>query len=201
MNPRIARSTTLNRFANTFVPFALMMSASLIAPEAFPDIAHRHAMFTIWTTMAFMIPALCLFFVPGDSEAQSNYWLLCWTFGFLALVSHFYFTIAVIFHGSLQEVYAQQGPIIATSNFVDLGWWGFDLLLAWLVASGARWIHYQRVGAHLYIPLTFFISAVIIKHGFVRGLGIVMTVALLVSLVLHRYLVRDASPTLRSVPS
>lgn len=187
------RTTTLTRFANTFVPWALMLTAALIVPEALPDIAHYRAVFTIWVTMAFLIPALCLFFLPGDSEAKSNYWLWCWSFGFLAMVSHFYFTIAVIFHGSLHEVYATQGPVIATSNFVDLGWWAFDLILAWLVVSDVRWIRYERIGAHLYIPLTFFISAVIIKHGFVRGLGIVMTIALLISLVLRRYVISDGS--------
>ena len=193
MIPKIARRITLTSFANTFVPFALMMTAALIVPEALPDIAHYRAVFTIWVTMAFLIPALCLFFVPGDSEAKVNYWLLCWTFGFLALVAHFYFTIAVIFHGSLREVYATQGPLIATSNFVDLGWWGLDLLLAWLVPTAPRWIQYERIGAHLYIPITFFISAVVIKHGFVRGLGIAMTVALLVSLLLHRYVKSDSA--------
>jgi hypothetical protein len=181
------RRTTLTRFTNTFVPFALLLAAALFAPEAQQSIAHARAAYTIWVTMAFLIASLCLFFIPGESEAKMNYWLLCWTFGLLVLMAHFYFTIAVIFHGSLQEVYATQGAIIATSNFVDLGWWGLDVLLAWLVTRPARWIAIERTGVHLYVPLTFFISAVVIKHGFVHGLGLVMTAALALSLLLCWY--------------
>ena len=80
-------------------------------------------------------------------------------------------------------MYARQGPIIATSNFLDTAWWAFDLLLAWFVNSRARWIRVQRTLAHIYIPATFFVSAVVIKHGFVRALGIVMTLTMLVSIV------------------
>jgi hypothetical protein len=179
------RRTTLTRFTSTYVPLALLLAAALFAPEAQQSIAHARAAYTIWVTMAFLIASLCLFFLPGESEAKMNYWLLCWTFGLIALMVHFYFTIGVIFHGSLREVYAAQGAIIATSNFVDLGWWGLDVLLAWLVPWRVRWIETERTAAHLYIPLTFFISAVVIKHGFVRGLGLVMTAALVLSLLVR----------------
>jgi hypothetical protein len=181
------RRTTLTRFTATFVPFALLMAVALVAPEAQQNIAHARAAYTIWLTMAFLIVSLLLFFLPGESETKTNFWLLCWTFGFLALIAHFYFTIAVIFHGSLREVYATQGAVIATSNFVDLGWWGLDVLLAWAVARPSKWIAIERWGAHLYIPLTFFISAVIIKHGFVRDLGLVMTAALVGGLLIRRH--------------
>jgi hypothetical protein len=187
MNMIDFRRTTLTRFTIIFCPFALIMTAALLAPEAQQNIAHARAAYTIWATMAFLIPSLVLFFIPGDSESKMNYWLLCWTSGFLALVAHFYFTIAVNFHGSLREVFATQGLIIATSNFVDLVWWGFDTLLGWLTASQAHWIRLERFGAHLYIPITFFISAVIIKQGFVRELGITMTTLLIISLVVRYY--------------
>ena len=188
---------TLTQFTATFVPFALLLSAALMAPEA-PQILDNHrayyniellvyyrTIFSIWLTMVFLIPAEVLFFWPGDSLARRNYWLLCWTFGFFALVVHFYYAVGIVFHGSLREVYAKQGVVIATSNFVDLAWWAFDLILAWFVKSEAKWIRVERILAHLYIPLTFFISAVVIKHGFVRGLGVLMTVAILGTLALR----------------
>jgi hypothetical protein len=96
---------------------------------------------------------------------------------------HFYYTIGVIFHGSLREVYADQGFVIATSNLLDGAWWGFDLVLAWFVKSQAKWIRVQRTLAHIYIPVTFFVSAVIIKHGVVRWLGIAMTGAFVLSIL------------------
>ena len=191
------RHITLTQFTATFVPFALLLSAALMAPEA-PQILDNHrayyniellvyyrTIFSIWLTMVFLIAAEVLFFWPGDSPSRRNYWLLCWTFGFLAFAIHFYFTIGVIFHGSLREVYAKQGVVIATSNLVDFAWWGFDLVLAWFVRKEAKWIRVQRVLAHLYIPLTFFVSAVVIKRGFVRGLGILMTVAILGTLAVR----------------
>lgn len=190
------RHITLTQFTNTFVAFALLLSVALMAPEA-PQIIDNHRAFyniealvyyrtiySIWLTMAFLIVAEVLFFYPSDSERKQNYWLLCWTFGFLAFVVHFYYAVGVIFHGSIREVYAKQGFVIATSNFVDLAWWGFDLALAWFVKSEAKWIRVQRVLAHLYIPMTFFVSAVVIKRGFVRGLGVLMTVAIVFTIIL-----------------
>ncbi len=191
------RHITLTQFTATFVPFALLLAAALMVPEA-PQILDNHrafyniealvyyrTIFSIWLTMAFLIPAEVLFFWPSDSPQKRNYWLLCWTFGFLAFVVHFYYSIGIVFHGSLREVYAKQGVVIATSNLLDFAWWGFDLVLAWFVKSEAKWIRVQRVLAHVYIPLTFFVSAVVIKHGFVRGLGILMTVAILGTLALR----------------
>jgi len=190
---------TLSQFASTFVPFAFLLAAAMMVPEA-PQIIDNHravytiealvyyrAIYSIWLTIAFMTPALALYFLPGDSSRKTNYWLLCWTFGFLAFVVHFYYTVGVIFHWSLREVYAKQGAMIATSNLLDTAWWAFDLLLAWFVSSNAKWIKVQRTLAHLYIPATFFVSAVVIKHGVVRVLGILMTLSLLISIAIRLF--------------
>jgi hypothetical protein len=77
--------------------------------------------------------------------------------------------------------------MIATSNLLDTAWWAFDLLLAWFVSSNAKWIKVQRTLAHLYIPATFFVSAVVIKHGVVRVLGILMTLSLLISIAIRLF--------------
>lgn len=198
MNPaETRRRITLTQFTNTFVPFALLLAAAMLAPELPYILDHHRAVYTIdaltyyravysiWLTMAFMIPALFLYFLPGESERRTNYWLLCWTFGFLAFMVHFYYTVGGVFHWSLREVYARQGFLIATSNLLDAAWWGFDLALAWFVTSRARWVRVQRTLLHLYLPLTFFVSAVVIKDGFVRWLGIVMTAALVLGIVLR----------------
>ena len=190
-----SKGITLSQFTWTFGLFALLLTAALMVPEL-PQIIEHHravytiealvyyrAIYTIWLTIVFMIPALVLHFLPGDSPAKHNYWRLFWTFGFIAFMVHFYYTIGVIFHGSLREVYAAQGFVIATSNLLDAAWWGFDLVLAWFVKSEVKWIRVQRTLAHIYIPVTFFVSAVIIKQGVVRWLGIVMTAALVVSIL------------------
>ena len=184
MNP-VVKKITLTELTNTFVPFALLMIAALLVPETKQSVVYYRVVYSIWLTILFMIPALALFFLPGDPDRKKSYWLLCWTFGYVAFLVHFYYAIGYVFHGSIREVYAQQGPVIATSNFIDLIWWGLDLILAWFVASETRWIRVQRTGIHLYLPLTFFVSAVVIKHGFVRGLGILMTAAVVLSLLIR----------------
>lgn len=186
---------TFAQFSNVFIPFTLLLCAAMLRPELRPKMVYWRAVYSIWVTILFMTPALFLFFWPGSSDRKNNYWLLFWTGGFLAYLVHFYFTVGVIFHGSLAEVYAKQGPLIATSNLLDTAWWAFDLVLAWFVRSEAKWIKLQRIAAHVYIPVTFFVSAVIIKHGVVRGLGIAMTVAMLTSVGVRFVRRRQAAAT------
>lgn len=175
------RNITLAEFTNVFVPFAILLSASLLAPEARQDVLHSRIIYTIWVSLGFLIPAVFFFFIPYGRKREA-YWLLTWTAALVAYLVHFYYTFGVTFHWSLSEVYAKQGPVIATSNMLDTVWWTFDVVLAFFVAD-RKWIRVQRVLVHLYVPITFFVSAVLIKHGFVRGLGIAMTVALVVAIV------------------
>jgi hypothetical protein len=84
-----------------------------------------------------------------------NYWLLLWTFGFLAYLVHFYYAVFVHYHGSIAEVYEKQGPKIATSNFLVTAWWGLDVLLGWFGDPNAKWIRVQRAAIHVYTALTF----------------------------------------------
>jgi hypothetical protein len=185
---RVATSpvrTTLADVANVLIPFALLLSAALLKPEMDPDLTHSRVIYTIWVSIVFMIPALFLYFVPGRADRVDSYERLFWTAALLAYLVHFYYTVGVIFHGHLSEVYAAQGPLIATSNLLDTVWWVLDVVLAWFALSGARWLRAVRTGAHLYIPATFFVSAVVIKHGLVRALGLLMTVSLLGGLALR----------------
>jgi len=174
---------TLVQWSNVGIPFAVLLCAAMLVPESSLELVHGRVIYSIWVALAFLVPALGLFFAPSSSPAVRNFWLLTWTASLLAYLVHFYFTVGVVFHGSLAEVYRAQGPVIATSNLLDTAWWMLDVILAWATASNARWIVIQRVGVHMYLPLTFFVSAVVMKHGFVRGLGIVMTVTLVASLL------------------
>ncbi|PYQ26921.1 MAG: hypothetical protein DMF56_22355 [Acidobacteria bacterium] len=180
----IAKRIGITELTNIFVPFALLLAAALVVPEARQDVLHARIIFTIWVSLGFLIPSVVLFFLPGQGPKKSAYWLLCWTAGFIAYIVHFYYTVGVFFHGSLAEVYSAQRPVIATSNLIDTVWWALDVFLAWFVLD-RKWIRVQRVLAHIYIPATFFVSAVLIKHGFVKGLGIVMTIAVGIALIIR----------------
>ncbi|HVE82795.1 MAG TPA: hypothetical protein VND93_08095 [Myxococcales bacterium] len=186
--------------SNVFIPFAALLAAALLVPELGPGLVRQRAVFTIWVAMAFMTPALGLYFWPGEAPAKERYWRLLWTAGFLAYAAHFCFTVGAMFHWSLREVYAAQRPVIATSNLLDSAWWAADVALAWAFTDAPRWVKVQRTAAHVYIPATFFVSAVLLKHGFARGLGITMT-AVLVAGLYARARARWAAPRPESVTS
>src|SRR5437764_1095854 len=145
-----AKRIGLTELTNVFVPFVLLLAAALLLPETRQGVLHARIIYTIWVALGFLIPAVFLFFLPGNGPRKSAYWLLCWTAGLIAYLVHFYYTVGVFFHGSLREVYAAQRPVIATSNLIDTAWWTFDVVLAWFVRD-RKWIRVQRVIAHVYI--------------------------------------------------
>jgi hypothetical protein len=102
-----------------------------------------------------------------------------WTFSYLAYLVHFYYAVIVTFGGSVGRVYADQGPLIATTNFLLTLWWGLDVLLAWIQKSEPRWARIQRVAAHVYVGVMFVIATLALKAGIIRYLGILMTTAVL----------------------
>jgi hypothetical protein len=187
---------TFEQFSTIFIPFSLLLSAALLVPETEQKLVHGRVIYSIWVTILFMVPALWLQFSRAAGQRARAYWLACWSAGLLAYWVHFFFTVGVIFHGSLAEVYAAQGPLIATSNLIDTAWWTFDVILGWALWDDRRWVTIQRLAAHAFIALTFFISAVVIKHGVVRGLGIAMTAAALVGagLGVARWVQRRRTP-------
>jgi hypothetical protein len=173
---------TLPDFTLSFVPFALLLSAALLAPETTMDLGFYRTVYTIWATTALVTPALCAFMLPGDSQSKQSIWILFWTFAFIAYLVHVYYAIFYVYHGSLHEILAGQGRFAALNNLIFTVWWAFDLLLAWFYSGSAKWVWNQRVAAHVYIGLTFFASTVILKRGFINVIGIAMTVAIFICL-------------------
>jgi hypothetical protein len=189
-----SRNITLTQFTTTFCLFGLLLVAALLWPETTLDLPTSRLIYSIWVTIVLMTPAICLFVLPNATPARRNYWLLFWTFSFLAYMVHFYYAVFVHYHGSIREVYASQGVRIATSNFLVTAWWGFDVVLAWFVDSQSKWIRVQRVLAHIYIPLTFFIASVVIFKGFVNVLGIAMTASILICVLVRVWLKLSGHP-------
>ncbi|NMG06507.1 cytochrome P450 [Brasilonema sp. UFV-L1] len=75
--------------------------------------------------------------------------------------------------------------MIATSNLILILWWGLDVGLGWFSASQATWIKIQRIGAHIYIELSFLVATLILQQGFTRALGIILAVAVVISLLVR----------------
>jgi hypothetical protein len=196
-----SRTFTLTEITATFVPFGLMLVAALIGAEAANNVQDQRLIYSIWVTIALMTPALGLYILPTRTEQRMNYWLLLWTFAFLAYLVHFYYAVVVHYHGSVAEVFEKQGTRIAGSNFLVTAWWGFDVVLAWVVAAPPKWIRIERGLAHGFIPFTFFVASVVIFRGFVNVLGIAMTATVAVSLIvrLHAWWVARAAAAVEAV--
>src|SRR5260370_18176405 len=134
-----AHDITLKEFTYTFVPFALLLSAALLGAEATVDLAKYRMIYAIWASLALTIPSLVVYILPKMTQTRQNYSTLFWTFGYLAYLVHFYYAVFVHYHGSLAEVFSQQGLKIAGPNFLLTFWWGLDVILAWTADSSKRW--------------------------------------------------------------
>jgi hypothetical protein len=176
---------TLPDFSIAFVPFALLLSAALLAPENTLDLVFYRTVYTIWATTVLVTPALCAFALPGDGERQRTTWLLFWTFSFLAFLVHMAYAYLGVYEGSFKKFLAGQGVFPAITNIIFLLWWSLDLALAWFYHGNARWVQRQRIAAHVFIGLMFFSSTVVLKHGFVNVLGWIMTVSVLICLFIY----------------
>jgi len=182
-----SRNITLGQFAATFIPFGLLLVLALMAAETALDLPSQRMIYSIWVAQALVIPALCLYILPARTQRRMNYWLLFWTFAYIAYLFHFYYAVIVHYHASIPEVFQQQGIKIAGSNFLVTFWWGLDVLLAWLIRVDVKWIRIERLLANIFIPLVFFVASVVIFRGFVNVLGYAMTAAIVICLTIRIY--------------
>jgi hypothetical protein len=180
-----SRNITLGQFAATFIPFGLLLVLALMGAEIALDLPLQRMIYSVWVAQALVIPALCLYILPARTQGRTNYWLLFWTFAYIAYLFHFYYAVMVHYHASIPEVFQQQGIKIAGSNFVVTFLWGLDVLLAWFVRGDAKWIRIERLLANIFIPLVFFVASVVIFKGFVNVLGYAMTAAILICLIVR----------------
>lgn len=173
---------TFAQFANSFIPFALAVLIALWAAELTPLNGDRaRTLYTIRAAIVLLTLALCLFLFRDYSPAADNYWLLFWTFSYLAFLVHFYWAVAIIYDGDISRIFRVMGNVIAGSNFLLAAWWGLDVLLswiAWIVRRDPKWLRIERMGAHLFALAVFAYTAIELKPGVFRIEGIVMCVAI-----------------------
>jgi len=167
--------TTLTGITATFVPFAILLSAALLAAEQSSALDHARLLYTSWVSLAFAAVALCLFVFPKTREGELE--LLTWTFSFAAYLVHFWYAFGLLYHASFAETYEGQGPVIASSNFALTALWTVDVAAGWTAARDAAWHRVVRWIARVWVLVTFVASAVFIFSGFVNVLGIAMMVA------------------------
>lgn len=188
-------TVSLTAFTWVFVPFALCLSAALLAAEATETLNHHRMIYAIWVALAFATPALCLFVFPRHRDGE--YEQLFWTCAFAAYAVHFFYSFGLQYHFSLVELYAGQGVMIATSNMLFTAIWVLDIALAWWGPRAARWVYVERVIARALFLIEVVTASIVIFNGFVRVIGWTMVTALVVS-VATRWLVRAQRPATRS---
>ncbi len=167
------------------------------------SVVYYRIVFTIWVATLLLTVALC-FYALGRPGAPSNYWVLFWTFSYLAYLLHFYWSVGVLFGWDLGEVLHSKigtnpDPEKVVCNPVpDLvltAWWGLDVLLAWAVLGSPRWLRVERGAVSLFAFVAFFGATVLAaKAGpVVRVLGALMAVGVLFCYAL-RIVLRPMEP-------
>jgi hypothetical protein len=176
---------TLADFTIPFVSFGVLLGAALMAAETQMDLGMARTVYSIWATAALVTPALCAFALPGNSDRIRNTWLLFWTFSLIAYLVHAGYAFFSVYEGSTKEFLAGQGTAPAIINVIFTVWWTLDVLLAWFSRSDAGWLRVERIGAHIFVGLTFMVSTVFLKHGFINVIGIVLTASVIICLMVR----------------
>jgi hypothetical protein len=179
MRPKISQTAV----TFTFVPFALLLSAALLAAERTESLDHSRLIYSSWVSLTFATPAVCLFIFPRTRNGDWE--LLTWTFSFVAYLVHFYYAFGLTYGWSFAATYTGQGVVIATSNFALTALWTFDVLSSWFGRRDGRWRQVERAAARLLVVVTFVASAVVIFGGFVRVLGVAMIAAVALSVIVR----------------
>jgi len=143
--------------------------------------------FTIWVTLVLVTPAFC-FYIMRRPDTTSNYWVLFWTFSYLAYLWHFFWAVFILFAGDFHEVLnSPQGANPNPEKVVDnpipdlilTVWWGIDVLLAWIITYNNRLVQLQRGALQLFAFMAFFGASVLAaKAGLISHLlGLAMFLA------------------------
>jgi hypothetical protein len=174
------------------------------APTTHKDpFVYYSIIFTIWVATFLLTIALC-FYALRRPPAPGNYWVLFWTFSYLAYLVHFYWSAGVLFGWHWDEILNSSIGVnsdpekVVCNPIPDLiltVWWGVDVLLAWFVLSSPRWLRVERGAVTLFAFVAFFGATVLaIKVGPVtRVLGILMAVTVLFCYAL-RIVLRPLEP-------
>jgi hypothetical protein len=179
------RIPSLNELTVTFVPFALLLLAAVVAAIAGPSVPVARAQNLVRLSMLLAAPALAIYILRAGREPLSNLWRLYWTFALLAYLGHFHYAFLRVFHADPWLVMTQQTPWLAISNFVITLLWTIDVLLGWAIRRQSRARFWFRAFVHLDVLASFTVAAVIFRDGTVRMLGIGLLAVCAIALVLR----------------
>lgn len=180
------RSVSPIEFLATFIPFVILIFIALFTARAHADKLNMEVINSARATMILFTAAIALYALPDEWPQRRNYWLLLWTFTFAAYLIHLYFSLFLLFHGSISSIFTIQGTLLATTNLIITAWWIFDVTLAWFSELEWSWIRFERTGLHVLLLITFFLMTVLGrtdgKEPLVLFLGLLQVIAVAASL-------------------
>jgi hypothetical protein len=154
-------------FVHTFVPFAAALTAANVYAEMSADLTFGRVIGSILVSALFALPACLLYAASGFAEEPSTaarYRQLLWTFGYLAYVIHYYYSVGVWFGWDFAQIYRRQGTLVASTNSLLLVTWGIDVLFGLFgPRAGGRFIRGLRWLTHLHFMVAFFVAAVVFR--------------------------------------
>jgi hypothetical protein len=173
---------TLGQIAATFAPFALLLSAALLAPEAQNSVVLFRTKYTVWVSILFATPAYALYVrgIGFEGSATYQYWRLVWTFSFLGYATHFYYAFFVMYRSNVSAVLEQQTAMVGISNFLFTAWWALDIALLWFARKQSGWVYLQRIFFQVFSFIVFITAFVFLRPGapFYFGITLFFTVLL-----------------------
>lgn len=193
--PPLRRSLTFGQFANVFMIFGVLLIAAMMVPETQQNLLNGRIAYSIWVSLVLATPALCLYILALRSSAAQGYADLFYTFGYLAYLVHFYYTVFAHF-GGFAGMWKNFPHPIALSNLALTVLWAADVVLIWANPKPAGWLTAFRWIVRFFVFLSFFLSSIVFLPGQVTILGVVMTACLAISLIIRIVRSRAASSTI-----
>jgi hypothetical protein len=172
----------LSQIAATFAPFALLLSAALLAPETQTSVVLFRTKYTVWVSIIFATPAYTLYVLGIEPKGSPvyQYWRLLWTFSFLGYAMHFYYAFFVMYRSNISAVLDQQTAKVGISNFIFTIWWALDVALLWFTRKQDGWVRLQRICFQVFSFIVFITAFVFLRPGapFYFGITMLLTVLL-----------------------
>jgi hypothetical protein len=182
---------SLHAFTATFVPFASLLCAALLAAETTDSLDHHRLVYTIWVALVLAGPTLAMFSLPQHRDRDYN--RLLWSFAYLAYLVHFYYAFGRQYHWSLTELYEGQRSLIATSNLLLTVVWSFDIVAGWLFVAVPLWLRIEQVAVRALLLVEAVTSTLFIFHGPVRIIGAALTATVVGSALLYLLVIRRSA--------
>jgi hypothetical protein len=171
-----------------YIPFGLLLTAACLAAETAPQPTLRRAVYTIWLTVATATPALvlaALFDLRTAPWPVYAWWRRLWTYAYAAFVIHLAFGHG-FFEWSIAKVFEHQGWLVAESNYLLAVLWTIEMALVWGIARRESTpLYWFQSGVHVLMAGMVFTTAVLLHTGTIRVLGLALSVATLLAILLR----------------